>query len=188
MSSWQGAFFASGEQRSMSSHIRSLVIVIAVVAAVAAVAYLKSSRKTAPPEEAASAGAPGTQVAAVECTMPPAASSKPAATSSAPAAGATQPAKLPRLVDLGATKCIPCKMMAPILEELKREYAGRLDVVFIDVWENRSAIGQYGISTIPTQFFFDASGKELFRHEGFYAKQDILAKWKELGVSLGAVK
>jgi thioredoxin 1 len=46
---------------------------------------------------------------------------------------ATTTAKLPRLVDLAAGKCIPCKMMAPILEELKKEYAGRMNVEFIDV-------------------------------------------------------
>ena len=91
---------------------------------------------------------------------------------------------LPRLVDLGASKCIPCKMMAPILEELKAEYAGILQVSFYDVWENPEAGKQYGIRVIPTQIFFDAAGKELWRHEGFMAKEDILAKWKELGVNL----
>jgi len=90
---------------------------------------------------------------------------------------------LPRLVDLGADKCIPCKMMAPILEELKEEYAGRLNVEFIDVWKNPEAGSEYGIKLIPTQIFYDASGKELFRHEGFYSKEDILAKWKEFGVN-----
>jgi thioredoxin 1 len=91
---------------------------------------------------------------------------------------------LPRLVDLGAGKCIPCKMMAPILEELKEEYAGRLKVEFIDVWENPDAGNEYGIKLIPTQIFYDASGKELFRHEGFFSKEDILSKWKEFGVDL----
>jgi thioredoxin 1 len=91
---------------------------------------------------------------------------------------------LPRLVDLGATQCIPCKMMAPILEELKTTYTGKLDVQFIDVWENPKAGDTYGIKVIPTQIFYDAAGKELFRHEGFYGKDDILAKWKELGVDL----
>ncbi len=91
---------------------------------------------------------------------------------------------LPRLVDLGAGKCIPCKMMAPILEELKTEYAGRLKVDFIDVWENPDAGKGYGIRIIPTQIFYDSSGKELFRHEGFFSKQDILAKWKELGIDI----
>lgn len=89
---------------------------------------------------------------------------------------------LPRLVDLGATKCIPCKMMAPILEDLKRAYAGQIDVQFIDVWENPNAGGQYGIKVIPTQIFSDAAGRELFRHEGFFSKEDILTKWKELGM------
>ena len=94
--------------------------------------------------------------------------------------------KLPRLVDLGAKTCIPCKMMAPILEELRNEYKGKLQVDFIDVWENQSAGDQYGIRVIPTQIFFDPSGKELFRHMGFMSKEDILAKWKELGFTLTA--
>ncbi len=100
----------------------------------------------------------------------------------------TDAAGLPRLVDLGAGKCIPCKKMAPILEELKEEYAGALEVVFIDVWQDRSAGDKYGIQMIPTQIFYDASGKELFRHEGFFAKEDILAKWKELGITLPSKK
>lgn len=93
-------------------------------------------------------------------------------------------AALPRLVELGADKCIPCKMMAPILAELTKEYTGRLEVVFIDVWKNREAGERYGVRIIPTQIFYDAAGKELFRHEGFFAKKDILAKWQELGIEL----
>ncbi len=104
---------------------------------------------------------------------------------STPAVAATPAASgLPRLVDLGADKCIPCKMMAPILEELKEQYKGKLDVVFIDVWKNPDAGKQYGIQMIPTQIFYDATGKERFRHTGFFAKDDILAKWKEFGVDL----
>jgi len=91
---------------------------------------------------------------------------------------------IPRLVDLGADKCIPCRMMTPILAELAKEYAGQLDVRFIDVWKNREEGESYGIRVIPTQIFFGADSKELFRHEGFFAKKDILAKWKELGVEL----
>jgi thioredoxin 1 len=88
---------------------------------------------------------------------------------------------VPRLLDLGAGKCIPCKKMAPILEELKEEYAGALEVVFIDVWQEKGVGEKYGIQSIPTQIFYDPAGMELFRHEGFLAKEDILAKWKELG-------
>ena len=88
---------------------------------------------------------------------------------------------LPRLLDLGADKCIPCKRLAPILEELKEEYTGHLNVDFIDVWKNPDEGPKYGISQIPTQIFFDAQGKELYRHVGFISKEEILAKWKELG-------
>jgi len=122
-------------------------------------------------------------------TVTPAASNTPAtveATGSKAVAPevVTQGKTLPRLVDLGAGKCIPCKMMAPILEDLKKSCIGKLDVQFIDVWENTDAKKQYGIQMIPTQIFYDTVGKEIFRHEGFFAKEDILAKWKELGVEL----
>ncbi len=95
-------------------------------------------------------------------------------------------AALPRLVDLGADKCIPCKMMAPILAGLAKDYAGQLEVVFIDVWKKSEAGERYGIRVIPTQIFFDAAGQERFRHEGFMPRKDILAKWQELGVELKA--
>jgi len=91
---------------------------------------------------------------------------------------------VPRLVDIGARKCTPCKLMQPILEELREEYRGRFDVVFIDVWKKPQAARQYRVRLIPTQLFFDASGRELFRHEGFFSKEDILATWKELGIDL----
>ena len=96
------------------------------------------------------------------------------------------PRMLPRLVDLGAAKCIPCKMMAPILDDLKKGCAGRMDVEFIDVWKSPDAAKEYGIKMVPTQIFYSAQGKEVFRHEGFIGKEDILAKWKELGVDLGS--
>jgi len=90
----------------------------------------------------------------------------------------------PTLIELGSDTCIPCKMMAPILAELKKEYTGSLDVHFLDVHKNQDLILRYGVRVIPLQIFYDASGNELFRHEGFFAKEDILAKWKELGVEL----
>jgi thioredoxin 1 len=96
--------------------------------------------------------------------------------------------KLPKLVDLGASKCIPCKKMAPILDELREEYRGRMDVIFIDVWQNPEESQPYGIESIPTQIFYDADGKELFRHEGFFPREEILAKWSELGIDLSPKK
>ncbi len=74
--------------------------------------------------------------------------------------------------------------MMPVLEELRTEYEGRLDVEFVDVWRLPGGANQYGVQSIPTQIFFDAAGKELYRHQGFIAKDDILKKWRELGVDL----
>ena len=102
---------------------------------------------------------------------------------SATSEGVSQSA-CPRLLDLGATTCIPCKKMMPVLEELRTEYEGRLDVEFVDVWRMPGVANQYGVQSIPVQIFFDASGKEVYRHEGFFAKNDILKKWQELGVDL----
>jgi thioredoxin 1 len=90
--------------------------------------------------------------------------------------------KLPRLLELGSDSCIPCKEMKPIIDGLEVEYAGLMKVVFVDIWENESIGEKYGIDKIPTQIFFDADGKELFRHEGFYSKESIMAKWKEHGI------
>jgi thioredoxin 1 len=61
-------------------------------------------------------------------------------------------------------------------------------VVFIDVRENPAAGQAYGILGIPTQIFYDASGRELFRHEGFFSKEDILETWKVLGIELEGAK
>ncbi len=149
----------------MKTPIKILIVAALAVTVVAAVALKKS--KTA-------------------------AESKPAATAEA-VDGASKPgpvaaAKLPRMVDLGAGKCIPCKMMKPILDELKRDYADRFVTEFIDVWENPDAGKQYGIEVIPTQIFYDAEGKERSRHVGFFGKEDILGKWKELGIDISGGK
>jgi thioredoxin 1 len=86
------------------------------------------------------------------------------------------------MVDLGAKSCIPCKMMAPIIEELEQEYKDRAAIIFIDIWENPGAGQKYGIKLIPTQIFFDAEGKEMSRHEGFMDKAAIIAELEKLGV------
>lgn len=86
------------------------------------------------------------------------------------------------MVDLGAHKCIPCKMMAPIIAELQKEYAGRASIIFIDVWEHREQAQRFGIRGIPTQVFFDKQGKEIKRHFGFLDKKSIVAIFDELEV------
>jgi len=86
------------------------------------------------------------------------------------------------MVDIGARECIPCKMMAPIMESLEKEYAGRAAIIFIDVWKNPGQGKKFGISTIPTQIFYDKSGNEVYRHQGFLGKDAIIAQLEELGV------
>jgi thioredoxin 1 len=97
-------------------------------------------------------------------------------------ANAGQTDKLPMLVDLGKGTCIPCKKMKPILEELTIEYRGRAIVKVIDLRDEPRAADQYRIRLIPTQIFYDADGKEIFRHEGFMDKESIKAKFSEIGV------
>ena len=78
--------------------------------------------------------------------------------------------------------------MIPVLDELAADYEGRLEIEFIDVKVDKEAVAHYGIRLIPTQIFFDAAGGELFRHEGFIARETILAKWAELGLELGGAE
>jgi thioredoxin 1 len=86
------------------------------------------------------------------------------------------------MIDLGAKKCIPCKMMAPIMEKMEKVYQGKAAIVFIDVWENREQAGRFGIRAIPTQIFFDPEGKEVYRHVGFMGEEAIVAQLKKMGV------
>ncbi len=86
------------------------------------------------------------------------------------------------MLDLGAHKCIPCKMMAPIIEALQKEYAGRASILFIDVWQHREQVRRFQIRAIPTQIFYDKKGNEVKRHVGFLDKETIISVFDELGV------
>ncbi|MHB8907906.1 MAG: thioredoxin family protein [Syntrophales bacterium] len=100
-----------------------------------------------------------------------------------PAAAVEVPVKgMVTMIDLGAKRCIPCKMMAPILEKLEKVYAGRAAVVFFDVWEDVAPAKRFGILTIPTQIFFDKEGKEVYRHVGFLSEEESVRRFKEMGV------
>lgn len=89
---------------------------------------------------------------------------------------------LPVVADFGRGTCIPCKMMKPILEELMQTYKGRAEIFIFDTGEYQELTEQYGIKLIPTQIFFDKTGKEVWRHEGFLEKEKITGKLAELGV------
>jgi len=87
-----------------------------------------------------------------------------------------KPAKpLVTFIELGSVKCIPCKMMQPIMENIEKNYGTQLKVIFYDVWtdEHKPYAKKYGIKLIPTQVFLDKDGKEFHRHEGFYPEEEI---------------
>jgi len=106
-----------------------------------------------------------------------------AATAKGPGISPATP-RYPALVDVGSKQCIPCKLMEPVLEDLRAEYAGVLRVEFIDVQVDPQTAAKLGVRGIPTQIFYDASGKERYRHMGYMSKENILAAFKELGVEL----
>jgi thioredoxin 1 len=150
-----------------------------------------ASLEPAPSSQTAVGVSTANAAAAATATTTPAAVVAPAGETagqlevSATSTAAAPKASLPRLVDLGAGKCIPCKMMAPILEELSETHKAFFEVEFIDVWVDRSMGAKYGVRAIPTQIFYDTAGKELYRHVGFYSREQILSKWRALGVDVG---
>ncbi len=89
---------------------------------------------------------------------------------------------LPTLAEFGRGICVPCKAMKPILEELATEYEGKLNVVIVEIDDHMDQAQDYGIMAIPTQIFFDSSGQEITSHTGFYAKDDIIAQLKKMGI------
>jgi len=88
----------------------------------------------------------------------------------------------PTMVEFGATGCIPCDMMQPILESLRMKFGSKLNVVFVQVREQQILGARYGIRSIPVQVFFDAQGREVFRHEGFLPEEKILPILKDMGL------
>jgi len=88
----------------------------------------------------------------------------------------------PTLVDFAGTDCIPCKLMKPMLEELEKEYRGKVNVVIVEYYHNTNLADRYAVSAIPTQILFDTQGKELMRHEGFWAKEEMISEIKKVGV------
>lgn len=87
-------------------------------------------------------------------------------------------------IELGSKDCVPCKMMEPILDEIREEYSDQVNVVFHDVKtkEGYAYAQQYKIRVIPTQVFLDSNGDEYFRHEGFFPKEELVKVFTQKGV------
>lgn len=85
---------------------------------------------------------------------------------------------LPVLVDFWATWCMPCKAIAPIVEELAKEYEGKIKIGKLNVDENSRSAASYGIMSIPTLIFFKG-GKIMDQVTGALSKQDLKRKIEE---------
>ena len=176
----------------MKSGAKIAIVILLAAAVVATFAlrggkragYIAASEPTAASTPAAQGAAPqppasAPMQAAVTTAEP--APAKPAAT---PAPAAVVAAAKPRLLEIGSSRCMSCREMAKVLDALRASQGAKLKVDFIDVFEQPEAADRYKIALIPTQIFYDTAGKEIFRHTGYFAHDDILAKFRELGVKI----
>jgi len=145
-----------------------IAIVALLAVAVAATFALRGGKRAeyVPPPEPGAAAAPAAMVTPTQQAVAVAAIAK------------------PRLLELGSMRCQACLEMAKVLDALRASQGVKLQVDFIDIFEQPDAAARHKISLIPTQIFFDTAGKEIFRHTGYFAHDDVLAKFRALGVKL----
>jgi len=86
------------------------------------------------------------------------------------------------MLELGSVGCVPCEQMKPVMEKLKTNYRGKLEVIFVDVSKNKDTARKFGVFAIPTQVFLDKNGKEFHRHMGFYGYEEIEPVLKKAGL------
>ena len=160
-----------------------IAIVALLAGAVVATFALRGGKRAeyVPPPEPPAAAAPEAKEAPGAGRQPAAPEAKSAAKQTPAAVAAL--AK-PRLLELGSMRCQACLEMAKVLDALRASQGEKLQVDFIDVFEQPEAAERHKISLIPTQILFDGAGKEIFRHQGFFSHDDILAKFRALGVNL----
>jgi thioredoxin 1 len=142
---------------------KNLAIIAAIIIGVGTVAWLKNSEDEKAPHQ-----------------QNP--ENKPQVTRSRPENTAQSAKQLPRLVEIGAGKCEACKKMAPVIEGIKTDFSGELQVKSIDVFEDKQAARKYRYRLIPTQIVLDGEGRELWRHVGYIPREQLLTRMKELGV------
>ncbi len=88
----------------------------------------------------------------------------------------------PTLLEFGRGKCFACKKMKPLLEEVAKECEGKAVIRIVDIDQEKELARKNKIMMIPTQVFYDTTGKEAFRHVGFFEKDSVKAHLKALGV------
>jgi thioredoxin 1 len=178
----------------MKNGVKVAIVALLAVAVVATFALRGRKRaEDAPVSSPLSDGVLAAQGMKTQLSPPEAGHPAPRAVAQSPIAanGATEPAgktvaaaAAPRLLELGSMRCQACLEMAKVLDALRASQGPKLQVDFIDVFDQPEAAERYQIQLIPTQILFDAAGKEIFRHQGYFSHDDILAKYRELGVRL----
>lgn len=83
---------------------------------------------------------------------------------------------LPVIAEFGAKSCASCREMAVILDVVARKTAGRAHVLVIDISDDYAAAQAYQIRLMPTQVFFDAQGRETWRHMGKLGEAEVMAR------------
>jgi len=89
-------------------------------------------------------------------------------------------------IELGSVKCIPCQKMQPVMKSIEAKYGKEVKVDFHDVWTDAGKpYGvKYGIEAIPTQVFLDETGKEYYRHVGFFPEEELVKVLQQKGVKV----
>jgi thioredoxin 1 len=83
------------------------------------------------------------------------------------------------MLELGSEGCIACEKMKPVMKKLRQQFSDKLEVIFVDVRKDNAASRKYGIMLIPTQVFLDKSGKEFYRHVGYFSYEEIVGMLKK---------
>ena len=97
-----------------------------------------------------------------------------------PSAGWGQSPGKPALYDFGMGMCLPCKEMEQILGSIKSKYGDQIEVRLVYVEQDKDLFAKHKIVAVPTQVFFDASGKEVDRHMGLFPEKELIQKLKDL--------
>jgi thioredoxin 1 len=89
-------------------------------------------------------------------------------------------------IELGSVRCIPCQQMQSVMKSIETKYGKEVKVDFHDVWtEAGKPWGvKYGIEAIPTQVFLDETGKEYYRHVGYFPEEELVKILQMKGVKL----
>jgi len=89
-------------------------------------------------------------------------------------------------IELGSVKCIPCQQMQAVMKSIEMKYGKEVKIDFYDVWTDAGKpFGvKYGIEAIPTQVFLDETGKEYFRHVGYFPEEELVKVLQMKGVKI----